>query len=169
MFSLTRLPVRQMFLLFHKDISYIQIPPLVWCVMPRNPPERAVTTTQTKIPNYIHNVHRNMSNVFYNQSSGCFSNIYSIILIIDNISTGTVGFSLGPGVTMVAFLFCAQLTQSPHLSTYAMWSFTLILQNKSLKLCLKTIRKRNLVDIPLNGAMGGYGRWSFQNRSHFLV
>ena len=79
MFSLTRLPVRQqMFLLFHKDYFYIQIPPLVWCVMPRNPLEIAITTTQTKIPNYIHNIDRNMANVFYNQSSRCFSNIYLI-------------------------------------------------------------------------------------------
>ena len=30
-------------------------------------------------------------------------------------------------------------------------------------------RKRNLVDIPLNGAKAGYGTWSFQNRSHLLV
>ena len=30
-------------------------------------------------------------------------------------------------------------------------------------------RKRNLVHIPLNGAKGGYGTWSFQNRSPLLL
>jgi hypothetical protein len=153
-----------------KIFFYIQIRPLVWCVMPRNPPERAVTTTQTKIPNYIHNVHRNMSDVFYNQSSGCFKNLF------DNISTGTVGFSLGPGVTMAAFLFCAQftlrapafpLTQCSHSRSF----FKIKAWNYVWRLLTPwgSDRKRNLVDIPLNGAMGGYGTWSFQHRSHFLV
>ena len=126
MFSLTRLPVRQqMFLLFHKDIFYIQIPPLVWCVMPRNPPERAVMTTQTKIPNYIHNVHLNMSNVFYYQSPGCFSNIY-LIMYQPGQFTRT-----GSNNGRLSFLHTTH-SESPHLSTYAMWSVTLILQNKTL-------------------------------------
>ena len=46
-----------------KNIYIYKIPQFVWRVMFRNPHERAVTTTQTKIPNNIRNVHRNMSNV----------------------------------------------------------------------------------------------------------
>uniref|UniRef100_A0A8C8HPE4 Formamidopyrimidine-DNA glycosylase catalytic domain-containing protein n=1 Tax=Oncorhynchus tshawytscha TaxID=74940 RepID=A0A8C8HPE4_ONCTS len=49
-----------------------------------NPSTIQQSLTLTKIPNSFHNVHRNMSNVFYNQSSGCLK------YIIDNISTANV-------------------------------------------------------------------------------
>ena len=122
MFSLKRLPVtQQMFPLFHKDYFIPKIPQFVCHVMFRNPQERAVTT------NNIHNVHRNMSNVFYNQSSGLI-----LKYIFDNISTGCVGFSITPGETMAALLCYATLTlRAP--------TYPLTLINKSLKLCLKTV------------------------------
>ena len=125
MFSLTRLPVtQQMFLLFHKDYF------IFFCrVMFRNPQERAVTTTQTYIPNNIYNVHRNMSNVFYNQSSGCF-----LKYIIDNISTGTVSFSIGEGETMAAPLCCASKTLRTHYPLTQCYLSRSFFQNKSLKL-----------------------------------
>ena len=53
--------------------------------------------------------------------------------LFDNISTGTGGFLVGKRETMAAFVYYAQITQSPQLATYAMLS-TLIFQNKSLKL-----------------------------------
>ena len=58
-----------------KIIFISKIPPFGWRVMFRNPQAQAVTTGQKKIPNSIREVRRNMSNVFYNQSSGCFYNI----------------------------------------------------------------------------------------------
>ena len=60
-----------------------KIPPFVWRVMFRNPQARAVTTWHTKITNSIRKVRRNMSNDFYNQSSGCFYNTESIIFQLD--------------------------------------------------------------------------------------
>ena len=57
-----------------KIIFISKIPPFGWRGMFRNPQARAGTTGQTKIPNSIHKVRRNMSNGFYNQSSGCFYN-----------------------------------------------------------------------------------------------
>ena len=117
------------------NIFIPKIPTFVCRVMFRNPQERAVTTTQTYIPNNIYNVHRNMSNVF-------LWSIFRLFLkyIFDNISTECVAFSITAGGTMAALLNCAQThSESPHLSTYAMWSFTLSFPNNSLKLCLKTV------------------------------
>jgi hypothetical protein len=56
--------------------------------------------------------------------------------LFDNISTGTGGSSLGPGGKM----FCAKNhTESQQQTTYTMWTFMLILQNKGLKLRLKAV------------------------------
>ena len=71
-----------------KVIYISKIPPFVWRIMFRNPQERAVTTTQTEIPNSILNVHRNMSNVFIINPQVVFK-IYKI----SNIYTATVFFS----------------------------------------------------------------------------
>ena len=73
LFTLTRLPVTQMFLLFDKDYFYIQKTQFVWRVSFRNPQARAGHDSR-QIPNSISKVCRNMSNVSYNQSSGCFYN-----------------------------------------------------------------------------------------------
>ena len=59
--------------------------------------------------------------------------------LFDNISTGTVGFSVGPGGKIATSLFYARITESHQLATNAMSSFTLILQNKGLKLHLKAV------------------------------
>ena len=40
---------------------------------------------------------------------------------------------------MATTLFCAKITQSQQQTTYAMWTFTLILQYKGLKLRLKAV------------------------------
>jgi hypothetical protein len=74
MLALMRLPVTQMFVLFDKDDFYIQKPPFGWRVLFRNPLACAGHDGQVKIPNSIREVRRNMSNVFFYQSSGCFYN-----------------------------------------------------------------------------------------------
>ena len=136
MFSLTRLPVtQQIFILFHKDYFYTQNMFVTLCSEIHR---KEVTTTQTEIPNSLHNVQRNMSKVFY------IFIFYILRLflkyIFENTSTECVGFSVTPGGTMAALLCSAKThSESPHLSSYAMWSFTLIFQNKSRKLCLKTV------------------------------
>jgi hypothetical protein len=53
-----------MFVLFDKDYFYIQKPPFGWHVLLSNPQARAGHGGQTKIPNSIRKVRRNMSNVF---------------------------------------------------------------------------------------------------------
>ena len=80
MFSLRRLPVRsQMFFISQNIIFVGEIAPFVLHVWLRNRPENAVTTTPNFFPNQLHNIDRNMANVVQNQSSRCFSHIYSVI------------------------------------------------------------------------------------------
>ncbi|CDQ76236.1 unnamed protein product [Oncorhynchus mykiss] len=94
-----------------KIIFISKIPPFVWRVMLRNPQARAVTTSQTKIPNSIRNGRRNMSNFFI----------------------------INPQVERERkWLLRMKNSAGTQPSTDAMGSFSLIFQNKSLKLCLKT-------------------------------
>ena len=90
-----------------------------------------------QIPNSFHNVHRNMSKVFYNQILRLFWKY-----IIDNISTANVFHSRrGKSNTYPNSVAWVKLMWPLD----AMLSFWLIFLNKSLKLCLKTVdtlRKR---------------------------
>ena len=64
---------------FFTKILFLQAKqlPFVHHAWLRNRPENA--TTPNFFPNQLHNIDRNMANVVQNQSSRCFSHIYSII------------------------------------------------------------------------------------------
>ena len=82
--KLNRLPLMRFgcfHTVFSKNIIFVgEISAFVLHVWLRNRPEIAVTKTAKNIPNQLHNIGRNMANVVYNQSSRCFSNIYSMII-----------------------------------------------------------------------------------------
>ena len=136
MFSLTRLPVRQPMFLFSKNIIFeCEIAPFVFHVWLRNRPEIAVTKTQKNIQNQLHNIDRNMADVVYNQSSRCFSKN-----LFDNISTGTIGFSVGPiGIKWLPLYFTRESLRASG-DHCTMQPLTGILQHKGVKL------RQNAVD-----------------------
>ena len=116
-----------------KIIFIDETPPFVLHVWLRNPPETAVTTTPKNIPNQNHNIDRNMASVLNNQSSRCFSNIYSIIYQPGQL------LSRSERNNGRICLLRTNHSESHQLTTDAMLSLTLIFQNKSLKLCLVTL------------------------------
>ena len=56
-----------------------------------------------------------MANVFFKSILKVFFKY-----LFDNISTGTIGFSVGARGKMTTSVFYARITQSPQLATYAM-------------------------------------------------
>ena len=86
--------------------------------------------------------------------------------IIDNISTANV-FHSRRGKSNTHPNSCDHLTRCYRSGSF----FKIKVWNYVWRLVTPwgSDRKRNLVDIPLNGAKAGYGTWIFQNRSHFLV
>ena len=83
-----------------------------------------------------------------------------------------MSFTVGEGKTIAVQILLHEQSSCAHMTQcYCSGSFFKIKAwNYVWRLLTPwgSVRKRNLVHIHLNGAMEGYGRWSFQNRSHFL-
>ena len=63
-----------------KHYFYIQNTSICWSrYVKKSTGNSSHNNGKKKNLNDIHNIDRNMANVFYNQSSRCFSNVYSII------------------------------------------------------------------------------------------